>query len=79
MNTGNSLERNGSASYDSEHHDHDALIISTTTLAPQLSGNDEKENRRIIDIQCKLKLKDTGVYMVNNKYLFLIFFVEKIK
>jgi len=64
MTPGNPLERNGLASYDSEHHDHDALIITTTTLAPQLSSNDEKESRRIIDIQCKLKLKDTGVYML---------------
>lgn len=35
------------------------LLISTVTLT------DEKENRRITDIQCKVKNKESGLLMVN--------------
>lgn len=60
----NTFERINSASLDSEHLDHDGFSVSTLTSTHHISSNDEKENRRIIDIQCKLKTKETGVYMV---------------
>ncbi|CAF1080241.1 unnamed protein product [Rotaria magnacalcarata] len=61
------FERTSSANNDSEHNNNDSISTpihnnnntnnnSSTAL---LSNSDEKENRRIIDIQCKLKTKDT--------------------
>lgn len=63
-------ERSSSVVHDSEHHHR---RDSTTTPTPtntnstnhnNNNNNDEKENRRIADIQCKLKTKETGLCML---------------
>ena len=49
--------------------------MNTNSFQTSLSNNDEKENRRIIDIQCKIKLKDTRSSLVKkNKKIFPNFF-----
>jgi hypothetical protein len=48
-----------SASNNNNHHHHHPTVMT-------LSNTDEKEKRRIIDIQCKIKTKDTGLCMVKN-------------
>ncbi|CAF2849163.1 unnamed protein product [Rotaria sp. Silwood2] len=55
------FERSISATNDSEHNTNELIpTISNNNSLPTLSSNsDEKENRRIIDIQCKLKTKET--------------------
>jgi serine/threonine protein kinase len=52
-------ERPNSMINDTEHHTIDSTSAITHT-AISLSPSDEKENRRIIDIQCKIKTKETG-------------------
>ncbi|CAF0792372.1 unnamed protein product [Rotaria sordida] len=62
-NGGTTFERSASGTNDGEHNTNDLISTinnnnynSSTTL---LSNSDEKENRRIIDIQCKIKTKET--------------------
>jgi hypothetical protein len=65
-------ERSGSMVNDSEHNRRDSLSVSTFNnnnhhpTITTVTHADEKENRRIIDIQCKIKTKDTGLCMVND-------------
>jgi len=67
-------ERSGSIVNDIDHIRRDSISISTgnnnnnnnNTTITALTNTDEKENRRIIDIQCKIKTKETGLCMVNN-------------
>ncbi|UJR27832.1 hypothetical protein I4U23_009099 [Adineta vaga] len=56
-----SYERTASATNDTEHHtiDSSATITNSHSSIASLSNSDEKENRKIIDIQCKIKTKDT--------------------
>jgi hypothetical protein len=65
------LERSNSVINDHEHHTNDSTstIMNTNSSAMALSNNDEKENRRIIDIQCKIKTKETGSCLVRKNYL----------
>jgi hypothetical protein len=65
-------ERSGSIVNDSEYHRRDSISTSTGNnninhhpTVTALANTDEKEIRRIIDIQCKLKTKETGLQMVN--------------
>jgi hypothetical protein len=63
-------ERSSPIGNDIEHNRRDSISTSTgnnnnLTITP-LTHTDEKENRRIIDIQCKIKTKDTGLCLVNN-------------
>jgi hypothetical protein len=54
---------------DIEHSRRESISISTgsnNTIIPTATHIDEKENRRIIDIQCKIKTKETGLCMVNS-------------
>jgi len=54
---------------DIEHNRRESVSISTgnnNTIIPAATHIDEKENRRIIDVQCKIKTKETGLCMVNN-------------
>ncbi|CAF1077363.1 unnamed protein product [Adineta steineri] len=55
------FERSTSSTNDTEHNTNDSssAIINTNTSTTSLSNSDEKENRRIIDIQCKIKTKET--------------------
>ncbi|CAF0897501.1 unnamed protein product [Adineta steineri] len=55
------FERSSSSTNDTEHNTNDSssTIINTNTSTTSLSNSDEKENRRIIDIQCKIKTKET--------------------
>ncbi len=61
-------ERSGSIVNDSEHNRRDSVSVSIgnnhNPTIPALTNTDEKENRRIIDIQCKIKTKETGLCMV---------------
>lgn len=60
-------ERTGSIIGDIEMTRRDSQSISTAANLPSSSISnpiDEKENRRLIDIQCKIKTKDTGLCMV---------------
>jgi hypothetical protein len=61
-------ERSNSVINDSEHHtiDSTSTIMNTNSSTISLSNSDEKENRRIIDIQCKIKTKETGSSLVRN-------------
>jgi hypothetical protein len=54
---------------DTEHHTIDSTSAITHT-AISLSPSDEKENRRIIDIQCKIKTKETGSSLVKRNYFY---------
>ncbi|CAF3365972.1 unnamed protein product [Rotaria socialis] len=61
-------ERSSSVAVDNEHHRREAALSSTgtnsnATMAP-VTNPDEKENRRIIDVQCKTKTKETGLCML---------------
>jgi hypothetical protein len=60
------FERSRSATNEIEHNTNDSIstIINTNSSIPPLSNSDEKENRRIIDIQCKIKTKETGSCLV---------------
>jgi hypothetical protein len=61
------FERSSSATNDSEHNTNESIsTINNNSTMASLSNGDEKENRKIIDIQCKLKTKDTGLCMVKN-------------
>jgi hypothetical protein len=68
-------ERSSSFVNDLEYHRRDSISTSTgnnnstnhhPTIAT-LTNTDEKEIRRIIDIQCKIKTKETGSCMVNER------------
>jgi len=63
------FERSSSAINDSEHNTNDSIstVINTNSSIPSLSNSDEKENRRIIDIQCKIKTKESGSCLVKTK------------
>jgi hypothetical protein len=75
-------ERSGSIVNDTDHIRRDSISISTgnnnnnnnnNTTITALTNTDEKENRRIIDVQCKIKTKETGLCMVNNFHLKISF------
>jgi hypothetical protein len=61
-------EKSSSIVNDSEHNRRDSVSVSIgnnhNPTIPALTNTDEKENRRIIDIQCKIKTKETGLCMV---------------
>jgi serine/threonine protein kinase len=64
-------ERSGSIVNDIDHIRRDSISISTgnnnnnnNTAITALKNTYEKENRRIIDIQCKIKTKETGLCML---------------
>jgi len=59
-------ERLSSATNDAEHNTNDSIstIVNNNSSTTSLSNSDEKENRRIIDIQCKLKTKETRSCLV---------------
>ncbi len=61
-------ERSNSMINDSEHHtiDSTSTVTHTNSSSLPLSNSDEKENRRIIDIQCKIKTKETGSSLVRS-------------
>ena len=62
-------ERSGSIIGDTESTRRDSQSTNTgNNLAPSSipHSHDEKENRRLIDIQCKIKTKDGGQCMVNS-------------
>ncbi|CAF4446139.1 unnamed protein product, partial [Rotaria magnacalcarata] len=61
-------ERSSSIAADNEHYRRESALSSTgtnsnATMAP-VTNPDEKENRRIIDVQCKTKTKETGLCML---------------
>ena len=68
-------ERSTSGANDAEHHGNESTsttvtnptTTTTSTTANSHSNADEKESRRIIDIQCKVKTKDTGLQMVKRR------------
>jgi hypothetical protein len=69
-------EKSGSFVNDLEYHRRDSISTSTGNnhinhhpTITTLTNTDEKEIRRIIDIQCKIKTKETGLCMVNNLLL----------
>lgn len=66
-------ERSNSTVNDSEYSPYDSQTtnITTNSTIPSLSNNDEKENRRIIDVQCKIKTKETGSSLVNKRKTFI--------
>jgi hypothetical protein len=63
------FERSSSAINDSEHNTNESIstIVNTNSSTTSLSNSDEKENRRIIDIQCKIKTKESGSCLVKKK------------
>ena len=70
-------ERSSSIVNDLEYNRRDSVSTSTGNnnvnhhpTITTLPNADEKEIRRIIDIQCKVKTKETGVYMVNPSLFF---------
>jgi hypothetical protein len=69
-------ERSSSGTNDSEHNTHDSTstIVNTNSSTTSLSNSDEKEKRRVIDVQCKLKTKETGSCLVKKFYLNEILF-----
>lgn len=65
-------ERSGSIVNDLDHHRRESFSVNTAnnhsnhhSTVNSLTNTDEKEVRRIIDIQCKIKTKETGLHMVN--------------
>ncbi|CAF2702820.1 unnamed protein product [Rotaria sp. Silwood2] len=61
-------ERSSSIPNENEHHRRESVLSSigtnnNTTITP-VTHTDEKENRRIIDVQCKIKTKETGLCML---------------
>ena len=77
-------ERSGSTIHDPEHQRRDSVSSSATTTNNansnltilSLSHADEKENRRLLDIQCKLKAKETGLHMVNKSICIELLFIR---
>lgn len=64
-------ERSGSIANDSDYHRRESFSTNTSnnhSTVNTLSNTDEKEVRRIIDIQCKIKTKDTGLHLVNESF-----------
>lgn len=63
------FERSSSGTNDAEHsiNDLNATTMNNHSLTTLLSNSDEQENRKIIDIQCKLKNKDARSCFVRNK------------
>lgn len=69
-----SYERAVSATDDTEHHATDASATSTAhtnSSSTSIPTNEEKENRRIIDIQCKIKTKESRSCLVRRQPLLL--------
>ena len=61
-------ERSGSIIGDSEIARRDSQSLSNGTNPPASSAStltDDRESRRLIDVQCRVKTKDTGLCMVN--------------
>ena len=72
MSSTTNHERSGSIANDLEYHRRESFSVNGvnnhhSTVNP-LSNADEKEVRRIIDIQCKIKTKETGLHMVNKRH-----------
>ncbi|CAF0768953.1 unnamed protein product [Didymodactylos carnosus] len=64
---GNTIERSLSSVNDGDHQMPSMTSLSnssTETTKTQVPIDFDKENRRIIDIQCKLKIKDTGLCLL---------------
>ncbi|CAF1286115.1 unnamed protein product [Rotaria sordida] len=62
-------ERSLSIAGDNERYRRDSVLSSTgtnnnNTTITSITNTDEKENRRIIDIQCKIKTKETGLCLL---------------
>ncbi|CAF0823593.1 unnamed protein product [Adineta ricciae] len=59
--TTSSYERTTSTTNDADHHTNDSstTLMNSSSSTASLSNSNEKENRRIIDIQCKIKTKET--------------------
>ncbi|UJR21827.1 hypothetical protein I4U23_024901 [Adineta vaga] len=62
-------ERATSILNDIEHHRRESISATTAnhinhSSIPSIAPADEKENRRIIDIQCKIKTKETGLCLL---------------
>ncbi|CAF3563376.1 unnamed protein product [Rotaria sp. Silwood1] len=69
--TGTKHERSSSIANENEHHRRESALTSTgtnnnttTTTTTSVTNTDEKENRRIIDVQCKIKTKETGLCLL---------------
>jgi len=61
------FERTNSTMYDSEHHTNDSTttsVINTNSSIVALVNSDETEKRRIIDVQCKIKIKEARSFLV---------------
>ena len=61
-------ERSGSIINDSDAHRRESFSVNpgnNHSTINTFSNTDEKEVRRIIDIQCKIKTKETGLHLVN--------------
>lgn len=60
-------ERSTSTIHDSEYHTNDSTstIINTNSSLP-VTNQEEKENRRILDIQSKIRSKETGSFLVKS-------------
>ena len=80
-------ERSGSTINDPEHQRRDSVSSSATTTTNSNNANsnlailslshaDEKENRRLLDIQCKLKAKETGLHMVHESIRLELAFIR---
>lgn len=69
------FERSISGINDTEHANNDlnSTAMNNNSSTTLLSNSDEKENRRIIDIQCKLKTKDSRSCLVRKKTFFVLF------
>jgi hypothetical protein len=66
-------ERVPSATDDPEHHTNDSsttITGHTNSSSATTATNEEKENRRIIDIQCKIKTKETRSCLVKRNRRF---------
>ena len=67
------FERSNLVINDSEHCTNDLMSTSLNNNSSSISllNDDEKENRRIIDITCKLRIKGTRSCLVKIKQIFL--------
>jgi hypothetical protein len=67
-------ERTSSMISEVEHHRRDSQALLTGNhlpLSSLASHIDDKENRRLIDIQCKIKTKETGLCVVKHVALLI--------
>ena len=70
-------ERSTSANNDSEYHTSDSTsAIINTNSSLTVTNQEDKENRRILDIQSKIRSKETGSFLVKSD---LIFFYAQIR